>query len=728
MATVGELIVKLTASTASFASDMGKATQISFDSAKSIERSFKVIGAEVVAGLTSAGAAVEALALRSIDNADKMGKAAQAAGTTVESFSALSYAAKISNVDVGVLSNGLGFLARNLEKSNQATLEGKAANQALSTIFRGNIPVFQSTDEAFKAIAERIALMPDGLQKTALATQIFGRGAQSLIPLLNQGATGIEKMRAEAEQLGVVVSDKTAKSAERFNDQVQRIKAAIEGFGLRLAEALLPYMNQLADRLLDATKNAAEMQGRVQLLAETVKILANGVITLVYTFKGLGDAIAYSLSPLVIATDGWDAYKVAANESGRAVLDDLKAIARAWEEPTQKARTFGDIMDDLSRGLRQPGHALGPSLGNIVGDSDKKVQQIVESLREQVAQLGLSTAEAKAFDVAMAEGVSITQARNRALQGGTTELEKQAFQLGRQLDFYKSIGNVLKPNAAPAFNPAAGLPPDITQNLPNFEPITTGAKELDAAMKAYAASLNQQDRPALEKYNEQLQLLQFLHENAGLSTEAFNAEVKKLNDGLKQTGPIAVAVRQAMDEMFTQAIFRANSFGEALSNILERIAEMIFQVKVLDPLLNKLFNINPATGQSNGGSGILGSIFGALGGLFGGGSYSLGAPNPGGFDPLGIGTLPLLASGGDLNMGQAAIVGERGPELFVPNVAGRIIPNGVGGSSFIFAPQIDARNADAGVEQRILRIMRNSLETYRKLAVKDMRELQRRTV
>lgn len=48
-------------------------------------------------------------------------------------------------------------------------------------------------------------------------------------------------------------------------------------------------------------------------------------------------------------------------------------------------------------------------------------------------------------------------------------------------------------------------------------------------------------------------------------------------------------------------------------------------------------------------------------------------------DPPDIPDIPHLASGGMLGAGQAAIVGERGPELFVPSRAGSVVPNGGGG-------------------------------------------------
>jgi phage-related minor tail protein len=76
--------------------------------------------------------------------------------------------------------------------------------------------------------------------------------------------------------------------------------------------------------------------------------------------------------------------------------------------------------------------------------------------------------------------------------------------------------------------------------------------------------------------------------------------------------------------------------------------------------------------------GSLGSIFGFGGGGGGGGGLFSTAPSAGG--------LKFLADGGDIN--GPAIVGERGPELFVPKTSGTIIPNHKLGSSMGNQPQI----------------------------------------
>ena len=70
-------------------------------------------------------------------------------------------------------------------------------------------------------------------------------------------------------------------------------------------------------------------------------------------------------------------------------------------------------------------------------------------------------------------------------------------------------------------------------------------------------------------------------------------------------------------------------------------------------------------------SSILGSVGGSFfGSLFGGGSSGM-------FGGSVIG-LPGYANGGNVPAGQLSVVGERGPELFLPRSAGTVIPNGAG--------------------------------------------------
>ena len=75
-------------------------------------------------------------------------------------------------------------------------------------------------------------------------------------------------------------------------------------------------------------------------------------------------------------------------------------------------------------------------------------------------------------------------------------------------------------------------------------------------------------------------------------------------------------------------------------------------------------------------SGIFGLFGSAFGGGLGGSSFA--GSTPVGTSDMFVGSVsgfPTFANGGNPPVGRPSIVGERGPELFVPNSAGTIIPN-----------------------------------------------------
>ena len=115
---------------------------------------------------------------------------------------------------------------------------------------------------------------------------------------------------------------------------------------------------------------------------------------------------------------------------------------------------------------------------------------------------------------------------------------------------------------------------------------------------------------------------------------------------------IGEAIETNIKDNLREAITGAKTFGQAMLNVLNRIRDKIIDSQI-DKLLSN-FGDSFTSRQNKGGiGGFLGKI---LGGLF--------------------------ADGGRPPVGKASIVGERGPELFVPKVGGTIIPNNkLGGST-----------------------------------------------
>jgi hypothetical protein len=140
-------------------------------------------------------------------------------------------------------------------------------------------------------------------------------------------------------------------------------------------------------------------------------------------------------------------------------------------------------------------------------------------------------------------------------------------------------------------------------------------------------------------------------------------------------------------------------------------------------------------GATSGISGIAGRAAGLLGGLFsGGGSAAMktlaGAKDTSGnmglLESLGTSMLPMLAGGGDVLAGHPAMIGERGPELFVPHTSGRVVPNGSFGTSHNIS--IDARGSSdpAATEAAVHRAMSQYLPAAVGASVGAVKEQGRR--
>lgn len=151
--------------------------------------------------------------------------------------------------------------------------------------------------------------------------------------------------------------------------------------------------------------------------------------------------------------------------------------------------------------------------------------------------------------------------------------------------------------------------------------------------------------------------------------EAFRLEIEKL---ATQTDLLADKFDQigesAFADFLTDVIDRTKSVKDAFKDMADSILRQVNRMAA-EEIATKIFGGGP--GQKNGfGFGdFMSKLFtGALG--TGGAAAGGGAA----FDLLHAGS--FLASGGPARAGRPYIVGEEGPELFVPDTSGMVVPNG----------------------------------------------------
>jgi len=242
----GKLVFDIVANVAQLQKDMKKA-QSTIDSAVGdIRKSFNslrgtVIGGAAIAAVTAIGVAAVKTA-RAVSqsfqnmaqNMDNLSKMSQKYGVHITALSSLKYAAELADVSLEQLAVGMKTLATQMS-------EGDKIFKQLGINLKDSEGKTKSTASVMAEIADRFSRAEDGANKTAIAVKLFGRSGADLIPLLNEGRQGIEKYTKEAERFGIVISERTGKAAEEFNDSITRLKYAFEGLQMTIVtpQALL---------------------------------------------------------------------------------------------------------------------------------------------------------------------------------------------------------------------------------------------------------------------------------------------------------------------------------------------------------------------------------------------------------------------------------------------------------------------------------------------------------
>jgi hypothetical protein len=243
--------------------------------------------------LTAASAAVAVPLLATskvfIGMGDAMAKASDRTGIAVETLSELTFAAEMSGANLESFENGVRRMQRTVVEAANGT---QTAVDALSTLgltvneLQGLTP-----DQMFKLIADRLSQIPDPAQRAAAAMEIFGRGGAELLPLMKDGAKGIEALQDQARALGLTLSTQAARDAERFGDTLDVMWKVIKRAAFAVGAALAPTLTRLAETITRVVVQAVQWIDRNRnLIVSVTKLAVAGVATGV-ALVGIGYAI-----------------------------------------------------------------------------------------------------------------------------------------------------------------------------------------------------------------------------------------------------------------------------------------------------------------------------------------------------------------------------------------------------------------------------------------------------
>ena len=313
----------------------------------------------------------------------------------------------------------------------------------------------------------------------------------------------------------------------------------------------------------------------------------------------------------------------------------------------------------MLHGLPQSKAGGGGAAGGVPGENVDQIKTEIQGLLQQLALLKSQSKSLKAEDL------------TAGILASTSAFREQTAQLGLQTEAF-TLRNRLQ---------MEGVKPELIEGELKLLEVR---QQLNDRLKPFNELLAN-GTMTQEQYAQATDGIKVAAENAAIAIQTYTAATAAASSPIQQF--IGSAQTQLKD-LESVAVRVSQGIGDAVGNSLTKGIQGLVEgtttaQQVFADFLKSIGDILMQEGTKMIATYTAIAIAKSLAGLFGGGgggfdagtSTAFGGGIPG-LDMGQFGGIKMFAEGGRPPVGRPSLVGEKGPELFVPRTAGTIVPAG----------------------------------------------------
>jgi hypothetical protein len=363
--------------------------------------------------------------------------------------------------------------------------------------------------------------------------RLLGKSGADLIPALNEGGDGLERLIEQGQKLYPVTAE-MANAAARFNDSLGDLKIAGEGLSVVVGNALLPALNGLADLLnTGITEGVDQMLADLGRLGPVGQTIGVSWANVAYVFDQVGDSM------------GNVAAKYEAFYTGN--FRSAIAIEKMGKESALRRR---EEHDALIKKIMEPiqGPAAFTSIGGNKYGGDATTLDMIRSQETAIRQLSRATAE----------GLSGILTDEQA--GKLQDSLRKAFDLSPMDDYQRAFTSKRRALAAEY----DALEADLSRGKPGE---ASGVLDLSGELMAGRAALNSGNAAA-----------------AGLAADRAKEMLRALNES-GVIGPEGSYWSRSLRDFELAIVSAEEKTAEATANSLARTLDQAkLEIAAMDPV------------------------------------------------------------------------------------------------------------------------------------------------
>ena len=536
--------------------------------------------------------------------------------------------------------------------------QGKAAQEAIDKLGFS----FFDANGSMRSMAEIAQTLQDGMKglsdetRTAALQTIFGSDAQrTAVGLASVGAEGINRLTESIRKVSAV--ENVTKRLAGFNGMLQRLRKVLTALAIQIAESgFLDMITEWGNKIINLATHLTQANPKMlkfgTLIAGLAAAAGPATIALGLLVKTMAVAVGALAAPIGILAAKVALVGAAVGALASFLQGQLQPVIDHLKQSFSEGGTGAELLKIVMENMREAGVRLKEAFIRIGDELYSLIAKIDQSLEPWGGLQSVIENTLLAVIAFVTEGlVFLINTLAGAIEGIANMIElvnimTQSWSSAKTIvieaakGIYEGVKTWLVDKLGGAINAITDKIKGLGGSFAWLYDKVVGNSwipDMVLGVIAWGKKMSKEFFDAtgkdIEKLNEKFASLA----GTGGGVNGTNSGRQDFVDG------IFASAFQNSSDMIDDLVDGTKDWGDALkdtaANFLSDIAKMI--------LKQQLFNSMQGIYNAASGSGILKSIGSFLG----------------------------FADGGRPPVGKVSLVGERGPELLVPDTAGTIIPN-----------------------------------------------------
>ena len=169
-------------------------------------------------------------------------------------------------------------MSKSVSAAQDSMVKAGAAGQASDDIYsRFGITVMDAnnkllpSEQILKNILEAHRNLPNGIEKTNMELEIFGRKGAEMNDLLNLQGSEIDRLTEKWKKAGLVIGNSQA--FEDSRNKMRELELSVKGLSVQVGQGLLPVLQEKVDWLNNTADAVGKLDEKQKALIETTAIL-----------------------------------------------------------------------------------------------------------------------------------------------------------------------------------------------------------------------------------------------------------------------------------------------------------------------------------------------------------------------------------------------------------------------------------------------------------------------